>query len=207
MNNYYNVKKFFTLMDTEIKQNENSHRTTINDSMRLAKEAEIIDWLNLALSELFEYNKGSFYHRVINYTVISSANSIEIPFYMRRIDKLKMGDKWYNVSMSTDTDVDFWYMGGRQIVGNKQSFTKDSVISLNGYVSPDIVVDENSYIDFPPTFMRLLLLQVLLYFSGRDNRKKEIWYAQYKLLLNTYKKTSATVTSHGKTDTKIRFGA
>ena len=207
MSNYYNVKEFFTLMDTELKQNENNHRTTINDSMRLAKEAEIISWLNQALGELLEYNKGSFYYRVLDYTILANADSIELPFFMRRMDKLKMGDKWYNISMPTDDDADYYYMGGRKIVGNKQSFTKDTTILIKGYVSPDKVVDENSYIDFPPTFIRLLLLQVLLYFSGRDDRKKTIWYAQYKLLLNTYKKTSATVTSHGKTDTKIRFGA
>ena len=206
MSNYYSMKQLVSMIDTELKQGQKAHRTTLTDSMRLAKEAEIIAWVNQALGELLEYNKGSFYYRVLDFTPLADSTVLELPFFFRRLDKIKMDNTWYDVGMPTDDAAAFHYLGGRKIMGNKKSFTKDNTILLQGYVSPDNVVDTESFIDFPPSFIRLLLLQVLLYFAARDNRKKELYYAQYRLLLSTYKKASANVAAHGKTKSKINFG-
>lgn len=205
MSNYYTVDEFINLIDEELKQTENNHRTTINDSMRLAKQAEIINWLNQALGELLEYNKG-FYFRVNTYTPSADTSTINIPFFMRRLDKVMYSGKWYNVSFYGDSDAKIWYEGGRTIVGNGIVFAGGTPLMFKGIHSPDRVTDLSSIIDFPPTFIRLLVLQVLLYFSARDNRKKELWFAQYQLLLRNYKGSSMNVAAHGKTESPVSFG-
>lgn len=205
MSYYYKVSDFVSLVDEELKQAENAHRTTLADSMRLAKEQEIINWINQALGELLEYNKG-FYYRVLGYTPLADTKTIEIPFFIRRLDRVYHSSTWYNVSFYGDDDCKIWFDGGRKITGNGITFGGNNELLFQGIQSPDRVIDEDSTIDFPPTYIRLLLLQVLLYFSGRDNRKKEIWFAQYQLLLRTYKGTSSNVSAHGKTKAPFRFG-
>lgn len=205
MSNYVTVSEFITMIDYELKQYENQHRTTVNDSMRLSKEAETIQWINQALGELLEHNKG-FYYRIKGYTPSADTATIELPYFIRRLDKIYVNSEWHNVSYYGDDNFEVWYDGGRTIRGNGITFPKDVEVMLRGIQSPDKVIDTNSVIDFPPSYIRLLLLQVLLYFSGRDNRKKEIWFAQYQLLLLTYKRTSTNVGVHGSTTAPFGFG-
>jgi hypothetical protein len=125
---------------------------------------------------------------------------------MRRLDKVFYNNSWYNISFYGDTDSKIWYDGGRSIRGNGIIFGGGVELLFRGVLSPDRVVDTNSVLDFPPTFIRLLLLQVLLYFSARDNRRKELWFAQYQYLLRTYKGSSSNVGAHGKSVSPISFG-
>ena len=204
--NYYTFKKFMALIDSECKQDENTHRVAVADSMRIIKEAEAIAWTNQALGALLEHNP-TFYYSVIPFTPTVTSSVLTIPFFIRRLDRLKFSDVWYNVQYHTNTDAKFWWDGKRKITAREDVFTKDVEVVLQGIISPEEVIDEDSIIDFPPENIRLLLLQVLLYWAGRDNTRREIWFYQYNEALKNYKNSYSIVSTANEVNPRVGFGS
>ena len=200
----YSVKKFIGLVDRELKQNENSHRTKIDDSMRKAKEQEIINWLNQALNEFSIMNEMHWYGVKSYYPTVSST-TLELPYYLKRLDKLFINDKWYNVGYHTTTNSDIYWEGGNFVRGNKVSFIKDQEIKLMGIFYPDEVIDENSTIDFPVEFIRLLVLKVLIYESSRTNKRTDLWFSQMRTLERQFKQSASNVNASSTVKPLVGF--
>ncbi len=197
-------KEFMVMVDSEMKQGETYSRANVPDSYRIARATEVKSWINQAIGPLMTLNPV-FWERTIEYTPLESSDYIEIPYHIRLLRKIYSGGGWHNIGIATDPQAMFQWMGGRKIKA-KDGFSAGELIYLDGTLRRDIVIDDESEIDFPEEHIRLLLLKTLLMASSRDNHQKSLWYSDSKDLEFKFKNDIALVQALSKTEPTVGFG-
>ena len=201
----YTYEQFKTFIDNELKQNTNASRAAVADSYRIAKDAEIKAWIDQSIGLLMGINH-SFWSRVIDFTVPVESTKIEIPYHVKTAKKIKYNDCWYSVMSPMIDSAKFWWNGGNIIEANNFTLSEGTVLKISGVMRSSQVIDDNSVIDFPPECIRALVLLVLLNAAGRDERKKSVWFSQFQMAVEIFRKYQDRVASVSETTPTVGFG-
>lgn len=200
-----NFKDFMAAIDDELRQSENSTRANVPDKYRLARESEVKRWVDQSIGTLMTMNL-LYWERTIEFTPIEDSEYIEIPYLIRTLRKICVDGTWHHIYNSATPNSYYYWAGGRKIVANLGSFSKGQKMWLEGTLRRETVIDENSEIDFPEDHIRLLLLQVLLKRSSRDEHKKGLWYSEAQELKLLFKKDLALAQIVSTIEPSVGFG-
>jgi len=204
----HRFSEFKEIIDREVKQNINDHIVASPDSLHIVKSDQLKDWVNQALQELCELNEMQWYS-VLPFTPATTSDSVNMPFYMKRIDKIYDGNTWksiYFLNADDDTAKDIVWDGDRQLTSTDGSFVKDVELKVIGIKYPEKVENDNSLIDIEDAYTRVLILNILMKWAARDNIPKQFWWAEYNRRLRSFEKANAPINARGLKKSPITFG-
>jgi hypothetical protein len=191
----WTFKSFMSQVDSLLKQGENQDNQTVDDSYRKFKQNEVRD-VNLDI--LTEVN-DSWYYQAMSYLPAEDGTSMNVPFFIKRLDRIYIDGDYHKVEFFGKQSSSIWWDGKRTITGNGISFSKDQRIVLLGIFHPEEVTDLNSIIDFPPSYMKLLLYKCLVDYADRDNLNKIGWQEKAALLERNYVGYTSPISVQGET--------
>ena len=196
--------EFRTAIDREIKQfNYDGITYGDNDNYKAVHKDEIKIWLNESLLYMSTLN-NLFWTRIAKILIPTKTDTIIIPDGIQALFAINVNNKWERVAMGASNNAFSYYWDGSNQIFCDTPVDKGSV-KIEAIFSPSLVEDDDSVIDCPIQWIRLLKLLVLNKYTGRDDIKNSIWYSELLSLKKEFKEATPRVHITGIISPKVSF--
>jgi len=186
--------EFLEGINDELRQSTNSHLTSVADNYKAAKDRELIKWTNQSLNKLNELNP-IYWAKVVSYVIPFDSDTIELPFYFNEVNRIRRSDEteWQHIGNMLSTSHAYIWMGNNKIKKVSGNFSSGETVEINGYFLPDKIVDEDSEIDIPNKFHRVLELCVMMKYFAKTNKRVDNLWSEYKTEMAAFKQSMVNV--------------
>ena len=232
----YTFGVFVDMIDEELKQKEYGHITSISNNLKNAKYEQIIDWTNQGLARLSSANPEFWTRLVTatpTTGVDLSDDGWDVPDEWRRLQTVIIDEAKYKVGIYVDSDADIYKVRNNIIQKRDTGFESGKEVKLWGIFKPTKILRIQEAIDYldvtdpggaphteaeakiyidslevdiDETYIRPLILSVLLKYAARENMKTEIWFAAYQDELAQFRRAEPPVNTIGIYKNEIPFG-
>jgi len=208
---YFKFREFLDIIDRELKQKRFDNLTTVKDAQRLAKQAEVAQWVNQSLNYLSAINE-SFWRNNQEFIPATSSSEIELPFYWKRLDTIIISDAPHKVGIYSDLRYSYYHKHGHVLCSRGNEFVAGVPIVFSGIFRPiplptnGVDDDLEAVVDIDPDWINLLKLHVLIKYGGRENMQTAMWYGQYRDELEAFRRASPPVSGSYTWRNKVLWG-
>lgn len=146
------------ILDWELKQKSETGDAAGIDAKRILPKAQA----KITVSECIKYfamNNQSRFRKEFTYTFDGYTTEFVIPSYILKVEGYKVGNKWYVVPDSSDTQSAIRRVSHNKII-NTNGWQKGDQLVLSIIDKPVTIVNDDDVVNFPDEWLRLLTLEV-----------------------------------------------